>query len=69
MSSEAEVPPFATSTLARLYLAQGHVELASAVAAASGSERDPDVAFQQGLDRREAVLRSLLAAVQQRRRR
>lgn len=61
-------PPFATNTLARLYLAQGHWETAAALAA----ELDPAAGVRhelaRALDARVRLLEELLDRVRTRRR-
>jgi hypothetical protein len=65
--------PFATPTLARLYLAQGHLDEAQAILESARrdglSAPEVDEALRAGQDVRAELLRSLLERVQERRRR
>lgn len=73
MSQQAERPPFATPTLARLYLQQGHVDAARRMVAEmkargeAGLEGLEEALAETG-DPTETLLRSLLERIQERRR-
>lgn len=73
MGQTSDRPPFATPTLARLYLAQGHVDAARAMLSELKARGEPglealEAAIAAAPDPVEALLQGLLVQIRERRR-